>query len=351
MTPLKSILRHLIHSDGPISLARFMAECLLHPQHGYYTTRRPFGAKGDFITAPEISQMFGELIGLAIAQSWLDQGAPSQITLAEYGPGRGTLMADVLRATRAVPGFHRAIQILLLEAAPALREVQKATLSAYAPHWIERPQELPDQPLFLLANEFFDALPVHQFERGEKGWHERLVGATETGLCFGLSAPLPPDAFDPRFAGDRLGTVVEICPAALAPVQVAADRIRRHGGLALIVDYGGWRSKGDTLQALQAHTYTDPLDAPGEADITAQVDFEALMQAADLAHSFTTQGLFLKALGIKARALALAANLSGAALDNHLAAAQRLTAATEMGELFKVLALYPTTAPLPPGYS
>jgi NADH dehydrogenase [ubiquinone] 1 alpha subcomplex assembly factor 7 len=351
MTPLADLLLRRIRTDGPMSLAAYMTECLLHPEHGYYTTRPPFGREGDFITSPEISQMFGELIGLALAQSWLDQGAPARFTLAEYGPGRGTLMADILRATRAVPGFHQAAKITLLEASPALRATQAKALAGHRPSWIDAPEDLSDQPLWLVANEFFDALPIHQFLRQATGWHEKLVGASDAGLCFGLSAPLPAERFDPRFAADPPGTVVELCPAALPPIRAAASRICQHGGLALIVDYGGWRSKGDTLQALRAHAFADLLAAPGEADITAHVDFEALALAAGLAHLYTPQGQFLKALGIDERTSALAARLSGAPLKNHLAAAERLTSPADMGDLFKVLALYPQSAPRHPGFA
>lgn len=351
MTRLKDLLLHRIRSDGPMSVAAYMAECLLHPDHGYYTTRLPFGGSGDFTTAPEISQMFGELLGLALARSWLDQGAPDRFTLAEFGPGRGTLMADVLRATRGVPGFHAAMQIVLMEASPLLRAVQKTTLASYAVHRIDQADDLPDQPLFLLANEFFDALPIRQFVRSVRGWHERLIGETDGRLGFGLSPPIPADAFDLRFVGDPPETLVELCPAATIPIQVASDRIRRHGGVALIADYGGWRSKGDTLQALRSHAFADPLEDPGKADLTAHVDFEALVLASGLGHAYADQGKVLKTLGIEARAHVLAGHLSGQALDIHFDAVQRLTGPHEMGELFKILALFPKAAPMPPGFS
>jgi NADH dehydrogenase [ubiquinone] 1 alpha subcomplex assembly factor 7 len=188
MTALAALLIQRIRLAGPITVADYMAECLLHPVHGYYTTREPFGAAGDFITAPEISQMFGELTGLALAQAWLDQGAPAPFTLAEVGPGRGTLMADVLRATVRVPGFHAAAQVALVEASPRLRAVQAETLARYPTViWMDAVAALPRQPLFLIANEFFDALPIRQFQRGAAGWHERLIGLREGALAFGLS--------------------------------------------------------------------------------------------------------------------------------------------------------------------
>ena len=350
MTGLADLLRARIAQDGPMTLADFMAECLLHPAYGYYTTQPPFGAQGDFTTAPEISQMFGELVGLCLAQSWLDQGAPAPFTLAELGPGRGTLMADSLRATRGVPGFLAAMQVQLLEASPALRAVQAKTLTGFAPVWIDQIDDLPEQPLFLVANEFFDALPIHQYENRGGLWHERVIGLQQGDLAFGLAPDPSPTAPDPRFAADATGTVVETCPTALPYVAAITARLARHGGLALIVDYGGWRSKGDTLQAMKDHAYTDPLAEPGRADLTAHVDFEALAMGAPR-YRYTTQGAFLTALGIDARAARLAAGLSGAALENHLAAHRRLTQSQQMGSLFKALALFGPDAPLPAGFA
>ena len=350
MTALAEILKARIAATGPITVAQYMAECLLHPQHGYYTTRPPFGAEGDFTTAPEISQMFGELLGLCLAQHWLDLGCPAPFTLAELGPGRGTLMADVLRATRGVPGFHAAARVVLVEASPRLRAVQAATLAPHAPLWLDDAGELPEQPLFLLANEFFDALPIHQYQRDARGWCERLVGLRDGALCFGLSEPMPRPDLTAAFPDDPPGTVVETCPEAQRQLGSIARRLQHHGGLALILDYGGWRSKGDTLQALKHHAFADPLAEPGLADLTAHVDFAALAAAAGLAHRYTTQGRLLVALGIEARAVRLAQGLTGAALATHLAATRRLTDPAEMGELFKALAIFPAIAPPPPGF-
>lgn len=350
MTALAEILRARIAQDGPMTVAAYMSECLLHPSHGYYTTQTPFGAKGDFTTAPEISQMFGELIGLCLAQSWLDQGAPAPFTLAELGPGRGTLMADILRATRAVPGFHGVMRICLHEASPALRALQAKALAGYSPVWIDDIAALPDAPLFLVANEFFDALPIHQYEKRGGLWHERLIGMQNGALAFGLSPDPTPAPPDPRFAADGPGTVVETCPAARPYLDAVTARLARHGGLALAIDYGDWRSKGDTLQALKDHAFADPLAEPGRADLTAHVDFEALAQGW-AHHRYATQGAFLTALGIDARAARLAAPLSGTALENHLAAYRRLTHGQEMGSLFKVLALSGPDAPPPAGFT
>jgi NADH dehydrogenase [ubiquinone] 1 alpha subcomplex assembly factor 7 len=347
VTPLGHILADRIAATGPLTLANYMAECLSHPAHGYYATRDPFGAGGDFVTAPEISQMFGELLGLALAQAWLDQGSPEPFTLAELGPGRGTLMADVLRATRGVPGFHAALRLHLVETSPVLRAVQARSIATPAV-WHDRADTLPAAPLFLIANEFFDALPIRQFERRANGWHERMVGLDGGHLIFGLApCPLP----DPRFAADPAGTVVETCPAAPAIMAAIADRIGHHGGAAIIIDYGGWRSRGDTLQALRTHAPEHPLASPGQSDLTAHVDFEALALAAALPRSgLTPQGRLLQRLGIDQRAARLAAGMAGAALENHRAAHHRLTDPAEMGSLFRTLALHAPGSPLPPGF-
>ena len=349
MTALAQILAARIRAHGPMSLADYMAECLLHPQHGYYTTQNPFGSGGDFITAPDISQMFGELLGLSLAQAWLDQGAPNPFTLAELGPGRGTLMVDVLRATKAVPGFHAAMRVVLVEASPRLRATQAQALHGYRPLWADSVQDLPRHPLFLVANEFFDALPIRQFQRAGLGWRERLVGLSGEALSFGLGPVVPIADLTDRLADTAQGDIVEICPQAPAIMAEIAARMADQGA-ALIIDYGGWHSLGDTFQAVQAHQPVDPFAAPGQADLTAHVDFAALAAAAHpAAHAYTTQGALLSALGLAQRSARLAQNLSGTALQSHLYATQRLTAPTEMGSLFKVLALYPAHHPAPPG--
>jgi SAM-dependent MidA family methyltransferase len=349
MTPLARILARRIAATGPIGIADYMADCLLHPEHGYYATRDPFGAAGDFTTAPEISQMFGELVGLALAQSWLDQGALSPFSLAELGPGRGTLMADLLRATKGVAGFHAAARLHLIEASPVLRTCQAQALNGFPCTWLTDADHLPDQPLFAIANEFFDALPIRQFTRDPAGWRETLIGETGGTLTPGLSAAAPLAALSHRLCDTKPGDIVETCPSAAPIVEALGQRIAAHGGAALIIDYGNWGSKGDTFQALQSHVFTDPFAAPGLADLTAHVDFRALATASPTAHAFTDQGTFLTRLGIAARSARLAAQLTGAARENHLAATHRLTAPAEMGSLFKVLALYPANAPPPPG--
>lgn len=349
MTPLGALIAKRISTTGPITLADYMADCLMHPDHGYYATRDPLGAAGDFTTAPEISQMFGELVGLALAQAWLDQGSPNRITLAELGPGRGTCMADALRATRGVPGFHAAAALHLVETSPTFRAQQAMRLNGAT--WHNSVATLPDAPLFLIANEFFDALPIRQFRRDGVGWREVMVGVRGAALVPGLGPTTALAMLEHRLADTRDGDIVEVCPALPVIVAAIGARIASHGGAAIIIDYGDWQSLGDTLQALQNHASVDPFAAPGHADLTAHVDFAAIAAAAGpaLPTQLTTQGAFLDRLGIGHRAAALANGLTGAARENHMAAHRRLTHASEMGVLFKVMGLHPPDAPQLPG--
>ena len=352
MTALAQVLVRRIKATGPITIAEYMADCLLHPKYGYYSTRDPFGRAGDFVTAPEVSQMFGELIGLCLAQVWLDQGRTDTFTLAELGPGRGTLMDDIFRAAKSVPGFLDAAQVHLVEASPVLRDKQRKTLAGRQIKWLDSADQLPDAPLFLVANEFFDALPIRQFVRDAPGWREHQVGVKDAALVFGLSDAASVGALDHRLGDTSPGDMVEVCAPAAAVIQTISQRIANHGGVALVIDYGDWHSRGDTLQALKDHAYDDVLAHPGDADLTAHVDFEALTKAADAVAvtTMTPQGVLLKRLGILARAHALAKNLKGEALTSHLAAHHRLTDAGEMGTLFKSIALHPKGSAVPPGF-
>jgi NADH dehydrogenase [ubiquinone] 1 alpha subcomplex assembly factor 7 len=352
MTELAAILARQIAATGPITLADYMASCLMHPLHGYYVSRTPFGRNGDFITAPEISQMYGELLGLCLAQIWMDQGSVGAFTLAELGPGRGTLMADVLRATAKVPGFHAAMKIHLVERSQALRAVQRAALRGFAVTWHDDVATLPEAPLFLLANEFFDALPIRQFVRVSEGWSETMIGMTDAKLAYGRGLPTMQATLAHRLADTMVGDIVEICSPAGSIMQVIAQRIGGCRGAALIADYGAWGAKGDTFQAVRDHRYVDPLAEPGLADLTAHVDFAALAEAGTgLRHAFTTQGAFLSRLGIAARSAQLAKGLAGDALASHLAACDRLTSPSEMGQLFKILVLAPDGCPPIPGFA
>lgn len=350
-----SLREHIIariKSEGPMRLDEYMATCLLHPEWGYYTTRQPFGQSGDFVTAPEISQMFGELLGLCLAQSWLSQGAPDEFVLAELGPGRGTLMADVLRAARGVPGFNNAARIVLLEASPRLKSLQQKTLHQYRLNWVGQTDELPKLPLFFIANEFFDALPIRQFVRDQNNWRERQVGVANDSLTFGLGPSQQQPALADRLGETDDGDLVEYCPALAPMLAPLSQRIADKGGAGLIIDYGDWRTLGDTFQAVKNHERADPLVEPGAADLTAHVDFAAISQTlvTGCAHTrLASQGVFLERLGITKRAQALAKNLSGDALEQHVSAHRRLTHPDEMGLLFKVLGLYPTGAHSLPG--
>ena len=341
MSALLPILERQIALDGPLSVADYMAICLQHPEHGYYITRDPFGAAGDFTTAPEISQMFGEMLGLALAQVWMDQGAGPMV-LAELGPGRGTLMADILRVTAAVPGFHAAMDVHLVETSPVLRARQRETLAGRAVTWCDVVADLPAGPLLLVANEFFDALPIRQFVRGRLGWLERRIGWSDGHLAFGLGAEAPQATLDTLFAGVAEGTLVEWCPVA-APIMAEISGRLAKGGAAIIIDYGSADGTGDTLQALRSNAMVDPLATPGEADLTAHVNFGHLAWAAGLPSTLEDQGAFLELLGITARARQLAARDPTAAAAAH----RRLTHPEEMGTLFKVLGMSARPGPLP----
>ncbi len=334
---------------GPISVAEFMTECLLNPRDGYYPTRDPLGAAGDFTTAPEISQMFGEIIGLWLAQVWMDQGRPDPFVLAELGPGRGTLMADILRVTRMIPGFHQALRLCLVEASPVLRVAQRSALPGVTPEFFDHIGDLPDGPFFLIANEFFDALPIRQFIRAKEAdlWHERQIGTDGSRLMWGLAPLADIAALEERLEDTAPGQMVELNAPAIPIAEEIGRRIATFGGAALILDYGNWQSLGDTLQAVRAHAFSDPLDNPGEADLTAHVAFAPLARAATPAKAtaLTPQGVFLERLGITARAQALAQKLSGPALESHIAAHRRLTHPEEMGTVFKVMGLSPAAAP------
>ncbi|MCI4678885.1 SAM-dependent methyltransferase [Rhodoblastus acidophilus] len=341
---LKEDIREIIADEGPISLERYMALALTHPIKGYYTTRNPFGADGDFITAPEISQMFGELIGLWAAEIWSQIGAPRHVRLVELGPGRGALMADALRAARAAPEFFAAVEVELIEASDLLAAQQSAALAASgkAASWRKSLDEVPPGPAIFIANEFFDALPVRHYLKTAEGWRERLVGLDPDGeLAFGLSLEVEPYIK----AEAPVGAVLEVGAAAQRLMTRIAARIVSEGGAALIIDYGYERTAfGETLQAVKAHQFVDPLTEPGLADLTTHVDFSALARAAAsanaLVHGPVEQGAFLTELGIYQRAEALKRNATAeqaAAVDSAVA---RLSGDGEgqMGALFKVLA-------------
>jgi SAM-dependent MidA family methyltransferase len=329
-----------------------MQICLTHPRHGYYVTRDPLGEKGDFTTAPEVSQMFGELIGAWAAAVWQQMGSPARLNLIELGPGRGTLMADALRAANALPTFRAALSVHLIEISSALRARQQQALAGGGPiQWYDAIGSIPDGPAIVIANEFVDALPVHQFVRDTDGWHLRVVGLTEDRLDFlVVPAPMPKD-FNEDAPAAPVGSILELRDEE--PIASLARRLVRDGGAALIIDYGhATLGFGDTLQAVRRHAYADPLADPGEADLTTQVNFAELAAWARRngaeVHGPATQGVFLRRLGIEARAARLRQSGSPKQAADIDAALVRLTASEQMGDLFKVLAFaHPALGPLP----
>ena len=357
MNALAQRIVNLIAAQGPITVAQFMTIAMHDREYGYYATRNPIGAEGDFVTAPEISQMFGELLGLWCVQTWHDQGRPSMARLIELGPGRGTLMADALRTAKIAPGFLAAIEVTLVESNPKLREIQKTTLKDIQPPlaWSDSCDSLLfDRPTFVLANEFFDAMPVRQLVRTERGWAERMVGFDSDGELVFVLSPVPAALAVPvDRAGAPIGGVYEFSDAGMALAEIIAHGIAEHGGAALVIDYGYSKPGfGETLQAVAAQQATTLLGAPGEADVSASVDFAALAAAAETQGAATYgpigQGDFLVDLGILQRADTLKrGRANGPSVDFDL---NRLIAPDEMGELFKVLAIVPTNAPPPAGF-
>ena len=362
MSPLGELLVRRIRIAGPLTVAEYMAEALGHPQYGYYKQGDPFGLEGDFITAPEISQMFGELLGAWCAAAWDSMGRPDPVRLVELGPGRGTLMADALRGTHKAAGFHAAVDLHMVETSPYLRDRQAETLqraaSAISPSWHDAFDEVPDGPLLLVTNELFDALPIHQFEFQRGRWLERVidVDGSGDGLAFALRLPGPALAVaTPPPQPPRQGMVIESSPAGIALAAAIGRRVAQHGGAALIIDYGHDGSgRGDSLQAVRRHQKHAVLADPGTADLAAHVDFGALARAVReggaTVHGPIPQNTLLERLGIKLRAAALARIATPAQAADLQAATERLLHLEQMGTLFKALAIAAPTLPVPPGF-
>jgi NADH dehydrogenase [ubiquinone] 1 alpha subcomplex assembly factor 7 len=344
MTPLAVIIRDKIAANGPISIADYMAMALGHPEHGYYIKRDPFGLRGDFITAPEISQIFGEMIGVWCAQIWMHMGA-GPISIVELGPGRGTLMADMLRATKSVAGFHDAITIHMVETSPTLAHAQYMLLRELHPRveWLDSAAELPASKTLLVANEFFDALPIKQYVMTDEGMRERRVTWNDTlgvfefvlgdaGLMLAKSGNAIP-----------AGTVMEHSSISRSVMRGLAVHIREHGGAGLIIDYGYLgEAHHDTLQALKNHLFHPVLVAPGDADITAHVDFMSLMEiardAGNAVPDLITQGEFLVRMGAQLRLEMLLRQATPEQRESLVTGLQRLISPQAMGDLFKVMA-------------
>ncbi len=358
-TPLAARLKEQIAREGPLSVATYMQACLADERSGYYTSRQPIGSDGDFITAPEVSQIFGELLGLWAVAVWQSMGEPSQAIVAELGPGRGTLMADALRAWRSVPKFLECVTVALVETSPSLRDVQRTALkgSPAPTEWCDRIEDVPEGPLIVLANEFIDALPVRQLVRRDGVWRERCVtigpgGAfafTAGEAVLGDSLPRAALGID---AAD--GAIVETRPAVASLLSSLASHAGKAPLAALIIDYGHAETAlGDTLQAVRRHRFADPLAMPGEADLTAHVDFAAIKREASVlgltAYGPMPQGEFLLKLGLGARRDRLLQQAAPEQQEAILSGAARLADPRAMGILFKVLALASSgLAPPPP---
>ncbi|HEX3881918.1 MAG TPA: SAM-dependent methyltransferase [Stellaceae bacterium] len=355
-TGLAAKIARRIRAEGPISIAAYMAMALHDPEHGYYRRQQPIGRDGDFTTAPEISQIFGELIGLWCADLWQRLGEPAPVFVVELGPGRGALADDFLRAAESVPGFRRALRLVLVEASPVLRAAQAERIGEAS--FADDLDAVPDGPMLLVANEFLDALPVRQFVRGPGGWAERLVAVDKADRLIlidsnehALAAALVP----PALRDSPHGTVVEISPAATALSGAIAARLTRHPGAALLIDYGHAAvTPGPTLAAIRRHARTGLLDEPGAADLSAHVDFAAVRAAAEAAgaaaHGPVPQGEFLAALGAGARLSALCARATVEQREMLALGLRRLIDPREMGTLFKALALVSPGLPAPAGF-
>lgn len=359
--PLEAEIRRRIKAGGPMPVSEYMALCLGHPQYGYYTTRDPLGARGDFITAPEISQMFGELIGLWMAATWMKMGSPQNVRLIELGPGRGTLMKDALRALNVMPGFRDAVVVHLIEINPVLRVQQERTLQGPSTpvFWHNSLDEVPEGPGIVIANEFFDALPVCQAVKTARGWHERCVAIDGDGKLTFTQATDPIPKFETilpaRVRDAPLDSIFEWRDERAA--MGLGRRIAKNGGAALVIDYGHAESDvGDTLQAVGRHAFADPLMTPGEIDLTAHVDFQALKRAVEAmgpaGYGPIDQSLLLRRLGIETRAAKLRERALPTAAAQIAAAMARLTGygRSEMGGLFKAVAFAPRSLGAPPAF-
>lgn len=350
-TPLARRIKSLIRLNGPLSVTDYFSLCLADPEHGYYKTRQPFGRTGDFVTAPEVSQLFGEMLGVFMVHAWQRHGLPANVRLVEIGPGRGTMMADMLRVIqRIATPLYDAMSVHLIETSPRLTETQQKTLATHGGkiNWHESFDDVPPGFLLIAANELFDAIPIRQFVKTPQGFRERVVSLSEDDeLIFTAGiASIDPDLLPPKPERQALGTIFEYSPAREAVMTALCERLKLHGGTALIIDYGHMVSGyGDTMQALRMHEYDPVLANPGEADLTSHVDFESLTKTATASgvhiNGCLHQGDFLFGLGLRERGQALAAAATPDQTLDIAEAINRLAGegAGKMGELFKVLAV------------
>ena len=350
MTKLFDYLKLRIETEGSITLADYMAESLGHSEFGYYNTTVPIGKSGDFITSPEVSQMFGELIGLWSAVCWQQLGTPNKFNFIELGPGRGTLLLDAIRAAKVVPGYLDSIDFHLVETSPILAKLQKQNLSTLKNSclWYKNFEQVPDGPFFLIGNEFIDALPIRQYIGADGEWYERLVGLNKLGTALCRLTSITPS--DGEFVvpsglnGRNDGIIWEVCPEAQKIISSISSTLLERSGVAIFIDYGYVKQAGgDTFQAVRNHEYCDPLGTPGSNDLTAHVDFEAIKQVAEnkgvRVSGPITQGAFLRRIGIEKRAERLMNVATPRQKRDIETGVKRLIDDNEMGRLFKVMAL------------
>ena len=344
--PLIDRIKRQIAIDGPIGIAEYMSICLGDVHAGYYTTAQPFGREGDFITAPEISQMFGELIGIWCVSMWRDMGEPAKFNLVEMGPGRGTLMADLLRASAIDAGFSKAAQVYLVEISSSLREQQAYVLSKFDVQvdWLDNIQEAGLLPTIFIGNEFLDALPFRQYVKSGSRWGERVISVENDLLTYSIGPGLLDPSLLPIGHGDQPdGAIFEISHAREAVMEYIAQHLSVHKGAALLIDYGHNESDfGDTFQAVAKHKFADPLESPGKVDLTSHVDFSAFRKHFLKGSKFEllTQTEFLLNLGLLERAGSLGWGKSKEEQNDIEQAVERLAGSDTMGELFKVLVAY-----------
>ncbi len=356
-SPVESLKRRLAE-QGPISVADYMAWCLTEGNAAYYRSGNPLGASGDFVTAPEVSQIFGELIAMWSATVWRNMGAPMPFILAELGPGRGTLMQDALRAARSVPNFLEAAEVHLVETSETLKETQAEVLAPYCqPHWHHGFDSVPDGPLIVIANEFFDALPVEQHIYDDGGWHRRMVALNGSGgpsFVVGRLAVPPAELLPSSPPHD--GDILEHRPAAASLIGEFGRRAKSASIAVLIADYGyERRDYGDTLQAIRNHGYADPLESPGETDLSAHVNFAELAHFAEIAELDVwgplSQSEFLLSIGLEQRLRQLMSSANAEQQSALFLGARRLVDPYQMGSLFKVMALTSHDLGPPPPFS
>ena len=345
---LTKLIKELIIKKNGISVSQYMKMCLTHPDYGYYTKKRPIGLKGDFITSPEISQMFGELIGLWIAQVWLDHNKPSKFSIVELGPGNGTLMADILRVTNKIKGFHNSLIITLIEISPALKKLQKTKLKDYCVNWKANLEKLPNVPTVIFANEFFDALPINQYVVKNCKWMEVVVSLKSfinpicDEFCFELKKISKPP-LELSFLEQTEDNIFEISIELKKNLSFIFKHLNKNLGACLIIDYGKNNSVGSTLQAVKNHQFSNPLENHGECDLTSLVNFNMIKKYSQYyglkVSNLVDQGDFLKSLGIEQRYLSLSKSMDPNQLKMHNKSLNRLINKNQMGKLFKVMGI------------